>query len=65
LITPSTPLIIDINIIGKSQGGIASIVSLSEKKSNSIDSLIIAKLNEKSWALLPIPPILTQTMHLW
>jgi hypothetical protein len=31
----------------------------------SIDSINGAKPNEPSWALLPIPPSLTQTMHLW
>ena len=48
-----------------SQTGIACIVSLSIKNAIYIDPLINAKLNESSWALLPIPPTLTQTMHLW
>ena len=63
MITPISPLIIDIYIIGTWQAGI---ISLSIINIIYFDPLNGAKLNESSWALLPIiPPTLTQTMHLW
>jgi hypothetical protein len=46
--TPTSPLIIDIDIIGTSQVGIADIVSLSINNAISIDPLNGAKLNEPS-----------------
>ncbi len=52
-------------VISTSQADIASIISLSINNTFSIDIFNSAKLNEPSWALLPIPPTLTQTMHLW
>jgi hypothetical protein len=53
------------DIIGTSQAGIACIVSISINNTISIDPSHGTKLNELSWTLLPIPPTMTQTMHLW
>jgi len=56
-IIPSSSLINDTDIIGTSRVDIANTVSLSINKTISIHPLSGAKLNEQSWALLPIPPI--------
>ena len=50
---------IQLDIIGTKQVGIAGIVSLSINNITSIDPLHGAKSNEPSWTLLPIPPNLT------
>ena len=55
----------DIGFIGTSQASIACIVDISINNANSIDPSHGAKLNESSWTLMPIPPTMTQTMHLW
>jgi hypothetical protein len=62
---PDSSLINDTNFIGTSQVGIAGIVSVSINNTISIDPSHGAKPNEPSWTLLPIPPTMTQTMHLW
>jgi len=65
VLTPNTSLTINAINIGTSQVGIAGIVFLTINNKISIDPLNGAKLNEPSWALIQIPPNLTQTMHLW
>jgi hypothetical protein len=64
-ITPNSSLINDTDFIGTSQAGIAGIVSVSINNTISIDPSHGAKLDEPSWTLLPIPPTMSQTMHLW
>jgi hypothetical protein len=58
-------LINDIDFIGTSQAGITWIVSVSINNTIIIDPSHVAKLNEPSRTLLPIPPTMTQTVHLW
>jgi hypothetical protein len=58
-------LINDTDFIGTSQVGIVGIVSVSINNTTSIDPSHDAKPNKPSWTLLPIPPTMTQTMHLW
>jgi len=58
-------LINDTDFIGTSQDGIASIESVSINNITSIDLSHGAKLHELGWTLLPIPPTMTQTIHLW
>ncbi len=58
-------MINDADFIGTSQVGIACIVFVSINNTISIDPSHGAKLIEPSWTLLPIPPTMTQTMHLW
>ena len=55
----------DTDFIGTSQAGIADIVTVSINNTISIDPSHGAKLKEPSWTLLPIPPNMTQTVHLW
>ena len=63
-ITLDSSLIKNTNFIGTSQAGIAGIVYVSINNTVSIDPAHGAKSNEPSWALLPIPATMTQTMHL-
>ena len=65
VITLDSTLTNTTDIIGTSQANIAGIVSISINNTISIDPSHGAKLNEPSWKLLPIPPTMTQTMHLW
>ena len=64
-ITLDSSVINDTYFIGTSQAGIDGIVSASINKTISIDPSHGAKPNEPSWTLLSVPPIMTQTMHLW
>jgi hypothetical protein len=48
-----------------SHASIVSIVFVSINNTISIDPSHGAKPNELNWTLLPIPPTMTQTMHLW
>jgi hypothetical protein len=63
-ITPDSYVIDYTHFIGTSQADIAGIVSVSINNTISIDPSHGAKPNEPSWTLLPIPPTMTQTMHL-
>ncbi len=65
MITPDSTLTNATDIIGTSEPGIAGTVFLSINNTISIDPSHSAKLTEPSWTLLPIPPTMTQTMHLW
>ena len=63
--SPDSSLINDADFIKTSQAGIAVVVSVSINNTISIFPFHGAKPNESSWTLLPIPPTMTQTMHLW
>ncbi len=65
MISPDSTLTNATDIIGTSQAGFAGIVSISINNKISIDPSHGAKLNEPSWKLLPIPPTMTHTIHLW
>jgi hypothetical protein len=54
----------DTDFIGTSRAGFASIVFVSINNIISSDPSHGAKLNEPSWAFLPIPPTMTENVHL-
>lgn len=55
-----------LHVASTSQPSIAGTVITSlVDNTNSVDPLYGLQPNEPSWALLPIPPTLMQTMHLW
>ena len=65
VMNPNTSSLKDADNIGTIQARIANIVSLYINNKIYIDLLNGANRNGPSWALLPIPPRLIQTMHLY